>query len=272
MRKFILAIVLLSPCVMHGTIVVVNISKGRVVVAADSRASGDNFCKVFSFNHRIVFSESGSTGPGNDLSYGRSGSVAGWTNQALAREAIQAVGFTKGTGSAHIRDVATKWATLLVPHWEELYRLDQRSVLAVSNEMGGYLTSGFFAEVVDGLVYLQAAGITVTPNSAHPIGFDVGDLTGCTPCGQPNGKVCFGGKVEVPTKLCASSTAVHPTASAAMLEAGWTNESLLALKLADLAVAYDTTGTIGGVVDVLELDQSGTHWLARKPSCSEDIE
>ena len=40
-----------------------------------------------------------------------------------------------------------------------------------------------------------------------------------------------------------------------------------AVRLVDLAIAYEPGGEVGGDIDVVELTATGVHWLQRKPQC-----
>jgi hypothetical protein len=94
MRKFALAIIALLPFsafaqVQHGTVIVVNFTKDKVIIAADSRAINsdtrrppdDCRCKISAFGRKIVFTTSGTA---VFVKGSTSDPVEGWDNSQIA--------------------------------------------------------------------------------------------------------------------------------------------------------------------------------------------
>lgn len=146
----------------------------------------------------------------------------------------------------------------------------------------GVLVSGIFVEASHNRINIYGALVTLNQGSADPIQHQVGELGGCWACGQAKGgEVCAGGKVEVVGEFCTQSSERskresvwgYPTEPIApdRLATGWDKNSLLALRLADLTVAYGNSKEVGGDIDVINLKKDGTmRWLARKKNCPDN--
>jgi hypothetical protein len=145
--------------IASGTLIVMNVSKNKLVLAADSRALGregqpdDAQCKIVVFKHTIVFA----TG----LTSLRTASsthdpVGSWRNLDLAREAASAV---KIPDYVDAKSIAASWADLVASHWRKYYLWFPASVTRMAEANKGILTYGLFTTAHAGAIDYAVVGV-----------------------------------------------------------------------------------------------------------------
>lgn len=256
---------------VHGSVVVLNVSEDELIVAADSLAIMEfgkpnySYCKITAFGNQIVFSGV------NQIAYlntGLTDPVASWDGKEILRQIIKSEpGHEAGDG--RIMAIASKWAIAIVDKLQGNYLWHREEVVKTAAMGKGVLVGGIFAEAIGGKIYLRVAIVTFNRNSLTPLDSMVGTIGNCWPCGQEDGTVCVGGQIHTVEEFCTKSTERAKgvegklTYLDGLMGLGWDSHSLLALRLADLTTAYDPSGTVGGSIDVLELNRNGRiHWLA----------
>ncbi len=255
-------------------------------MAADSRGiarnvSGDSppddsFCKIAEFGHQIVFTSVGTFAHPSLLG----DLVQGWTNIEVAETAIATAEMQPGEGQELLRNIAVRWANSLVSNFNSYYLWHSDDVVRLAELGKGTLTGGIFAYANKGIIYSQVALITFNKNRLLPIVAlfgEIGDIDDCQPCGEgEGGKICSAGEVSIPNEFCSkgSPRAVREAeqwAKAHLKTDPGKTSTQLAVRLAELSVEYDPTGTVGGKIDTIELWKDGTvRWVARKENCPEN--
>lgn len=257
-----------------GTIVILDSTKDKLVVAADSRLTFDDRppedtqCKIQVFGHRIVFTEMGA------IAYTNSGT--GWFNPLLARRAVREMGSLEKDPDTEIKDIASIWANSLAALWQSAYRRDREAVTrAIANSHNGPITGGVFAEARNGSIHWRFVAVAVLPNMDPPIRSITGEVHDCWPCGEGE-KVCALARPEIPAEFCTQSSprskeeAAHWKPSPE-LAGKVSRETLHAIRLVDDTIAFDPHPGLGGKVDALELHSDGSiNWVQRKPNCPEN--
>lgn len=282
MRKALLILFLLMTYptraqIGSGTVLVFNLSKDQIVVAADSRirfnrnaaAPNDSYCKIAAFSHQFVFTSVGN----NSFTSGFPALVRSWDNIELARDAIRSTS-NEEAGEAHINAMATRWANTVGALWNSLNQFDGLLVRDVADLNRGQLTAGVFIQA-KGLLMRGVAVSLNTTNFLTPIHYDIGSApVDCWPCGQKQGEqICAGGKhLDVAIQFCAErkkNTKVEVRTPLVKAKAN----TRLAVKIAELTIdAYGkTAGDVGGDIDTITLRNDGTIiWNSRKTNCPED--
>lgn len=263
--------------ITSGTIIILNFTKDRLVIAADSRGVNtdtrvphDNECKIAEVDHQLIF-----TSVGNARRKRSSGPdpVNGWDNAETTRVAFQSVRLLP-TEEAQTRTIAKTWADTIAAHWQSLYRSEPEKVTRVLSKNGG-LTVGAFAEANGGTIYFRAAQIKFDQTRASagdPIGPEfIERLSDCWDCGEGN-RICAMGKhFDVAAKFCAQTKASDKIKVRTQLKSA--NRSVkLAVKIAELTIdAYaKTPGDVGGMVDAVTLKNNGNiTWNAIKDGCED---
>jgi hypothetical protein len=262
----------------HGTIVVLDFAKDKMSIAADSRITFDNrppddsFCKIEVFRHRIVFVQMGSIG----YVRGSNDPFPGWYNAPLARRAVREMGDPDKDPDVEIKDVSSIWARSLALYWNGAYQTNPDVVIRTAKPGAGIITGAVFAEARDGAIHWRAVGVGLNPTVDPPtVQAFSGEMHDCWPCGNVE-KVCAMARPVVPAEFCAQTTArakdeIEHWNPSPDLESKVSRETLHAVRLVDLTVAFDPIGNLGGEIDALELHNDGTiDWVFRKPNCPEN--
>jgi hypothetical protein len=259
-----------------GTIVVINISKNQVAVAADSRqllgqntaTPNDSYCKIAAFGHQFIFTSVGI----NSFNSFRPDLIKSWDNIELARDAIQNVSGAKGA-DPRIDTIATNWANAVGTRWNSRYFLQPIPIKQEAEANNGQITSGIFIQA-KGLL-MRAVVISFNPaNLLAPIEYQMGPALGsCWPCGQAQGaQICAGGHLDVVAKYCFDRKENTEIRTRTHL-IGANAHTRLAVKIAELTIdTYErTTGDVGGKVDAVTLDNNGgITWNSRKANCPDN--
>jgi hypothetical protein len=257
---FILTTNLATSQVVSGTSVIVNITKNKIVVAADSLANKAdtgpdyNHCKIAAFGNQMIFTSVGNT------AWFSSGKII-WDNVVLAQDA-----FRVDRDHPDSSTVIESWAHLVKDRWEIVDR-----GLAAADSIDGQLTAGAF---VDRSLDLRVAVILFDVGRLDPILSGTGtskDLNNCWPCGQREGRICAAGShVDVAARFCSErKTATKIPTRTRLLYAD--EATKLAARIVELTIdQYETTaGDVGGPVDVATMTKTGIRWNARKENCPE---
>jgi hypothetical protein len=272
----ILAFVLLSRAttvcqVASGTVVIVDFTKDKIVVAADSRGahydralpSSDKECKISMVGGQTLVATSGGV---KYLPRDPRDPVHPWTSTGAANEAFEKARIAAHDKKPSIDSITAFWAQSAVTHWSSLNAWDPSLVSDFARVGDGLLTAAFFAQVDEGNLQGRFVLVTVDASKRPPIrAIQANRPEGCWSCGRPAGEtVCAFGHAELVAEICTST--------------GWRNKSPLkdldaieatTLGLAKMSVASDLSGFVGGPVDMLELRKNGTtKWLRRKSDCA----
>jgi hypothetical protein len=282
MRKniFVLLLFMAYPAraqVSSGTIIVFNLSKNQVVVAADSVAVDHDtgipnysYCKIAAFGHQFIFASAGNVHNIYQPPFGR---IESWDNTELAGDAVRS---TSGgeNGDASINAIATFWANDVASRWKSFYGWDRRRVSQLAEAYEGQLTAGVFIQAKG----LLLEGVVVELNGLdflNPIKSRIAPTLGrCWPCGQEQGEqICAGGShVDFVAQFCSERKKNTKICIRTPLTKANTYTKL-AVKIAELTIdTYEkTTGDVGGKVDAVTLTNDGTiTWNSRKDKCPEN--
>jgi hypothetical protein len=261
-----------------GTIVVLDFSKDKLAIAADSRVTfddrppEDSFCKIEVFRHRIAFTEMGAIG----FRRGSSDPLLGWSNSALAHRSVLAEENSSKDPDSEIKDIASVWANTLASYWRSAYQSDRDAVdRVIANSHNAPITAAVFAETRNGAIHWRFVAVSFFPEMNPPIQAITGEMHHCWPCGQGE-KVCAMARPAVPEEFCtqtsprAKDEAAHWTPSAELADKV-DREALHAIRLVDLTIGFDPIKGLGGPIDVLELHNDGTvNWVSRKQHCPDN--
>jgi hypothetical protein len=259
----------------HGTIIILDFSKDKLAIAADSRIThddsppDDSFCKIEVFQHRIVFTQMGSIG----YKRGSLDPFPGWYNADVARRSVTAMANPDKDPDVEIKDVASIWATTLAEYWNAAYRSNREGVLQISKAGAGLITASVFAETRKGAIHWRFVGVGWHPTANPPIQAFTGEYQDCWPCGDGE-EVCAMARPVVPKEFCTQTSRRAKDEAAQWnpspdLLGRVSREALHAIRLVDDTIALDPGGGLGGKIDALELHNDGSiNWVFRKDTCA----
>lgn len=277
MRRTLHLLALLVACLMidesaPATVVIINFTKDRIVVAADSLSlnitTGDrdySYCKIAAFQGQVLFTSVG----GLRFTDTNSKSVV-WDNLPMAREAARAAS-NNGRGNIDVQTAVINWANAVKRRFEGIPMPELREAFRAN---GGQLTAGAF---IGPQLSFRAATVGFVENPANPIHYQIFDeLATCWPCGQETGeKICAAGRhFDVAEKFCSQRKHGAKISIRARLHKG-SKAAKLAAKIVELIIDAhgETAKDVGGSIDVVTISKDGRiTWNARKPICSEDQE
>ena len=140
--------------VNSGTIVIINVAKDRIILAADSRGTNEdtgaqnNFdCKVSVLGNRMVFTNVGNA---RRTSLFDADPVKSWDNTRLAKEVF--LHYKDTTGERRVLTISTAWGYAIASDWRLFYKAYPTAVTNLASEQGG-LTVGVFIEADGGTLY-----------------------------------------------------------------------------------------------------------------------
>ena len=250
-------------------------------MAADSRAIGydlsghksdsdDTQCKIGVFDDNTIFAMIGDAGynpvPGDK--------VVGWKTIDVARMAVQRANLIGGDVHARVQSMADAWVQSVWSNWTSLNKWHPDQVRRMARLKEGMLAAGIFAVVKDGILDSRPPVIGFD-EACGMVGWKVTEITSCWTCGQKVGsKVCAGGPTEVAEKFCsgtaeARNKSIREWVATKPFPKDIDTESILAMRIAELTIERDKSGTVGGNVDAVELNKDGVHWWQRKDNCPE---
>ena len=248
-----------SAQINSGTLIVFQITKDKLVIAADSRSMtngvpDDTSCKIMAFNDKIVFFTDGSAGyrPINPFDIA-------FDNRTEAANAIRSQ-----VQRSSLEDIANAWAQNVIQRWQSLYALHPEVVVDASKIKKGELADGVFAEAVNGKIIIAARTIVFKPEDLIPI--VAYPLSGDCTTGP-----CAVGITDVFSEYMAKPPTSRRAISENITKPG-IDEIARAKRLIELSKLHSVQkDSIGGDIDVLELSNSGRiQWDARKDNCQKN--
>ena len=245
-----------------GTIVVFELAKDKFVIAADSRAvfsdrpPDDTHCKIAAFkSHGVIFAVTTATRYPNR---GSTDFMPSWNATNEARSAVVAEGLMEPTGATDaVNKIASHWERSMLERWTQMMLYHPEDVRYVASVNEGHLTHGIFAAARNKSIAIALTSIV----------FAQGRLTiERPPVECPIGAICATGKLEVFNKYIGSAKEFM-TADPATTES-WGYDLLRVMRLVDLTIAEDQSGSVHGPVDAVELMNDGTiRWRQKKDNC-----
>ena len=255
--------------VKAGTIIVFQLTQDEFVIAADSRTvfddrpPDDTRCKIRALDRQFVVAVSAVPiyVPGlNDVF-----PVPAWNSTEEAKTIGQRFisGLPEGSTET-VNAIADAWAVDVQSKWIGLNTFYPDRVRTVAGREGGILTNGLFAFAQNGQISVAAGLITL---GSSGIQYSRVGLPSCMtePCAT--GKTQVAGEFIRVTSERARQEKAHFTASAKLL-ARASAATIRVVRLADLTIAYDNSGTVHEPIDGLELFNDGSiRWFSRKDDC-----
>lgn len=267
----------------HGTIIVMEFSDDELAIAADSKGTRGgpiistiltepdySQCKILTFDNQIVFTMVNGTG----FRAAKIDPVGTWDVRDILRQVISAEPKTSDVGM-RLHNIAMKWGNAVADKFRAEYQWHRTDVVSMAEEGKGILTAGFlFAKNASGALEIWNPFIALNQSLSDPIIIGLNSyLGGCWACAQRD-KVCAAGQPSVVEEFCTGHVQQSRIADGylsypnRLLDIGWDLHTIAANRLADLVEAYDISGTVGGPIDVLKLEKSGSiRWLAKKDNC-----
>jgi hypothetical protein len=269
-------ILLLTPLLVHsqvgtGTILIFQIQKRKFIMAADSRAmlqgkANDGNCKIAAFDKsHLVF---GVTNGPKYIPFPGVDFAPAWDAIKEAEKALKTATISKGDASAKVNAVADAWAKNMQLDWQGLYLIHPDLVRKVALDEKQGLTHGVFAMEAEGQLALVARGIK----------FENGAITIESPefvkyCWAP--ELCASGMLDIfneYTRKTSQRAKDEKWEFPPSLLERTSPDMLKIVKLVELTIAYDPSGTVGGKIDAVELDVDGSiHWF-QNPNCPSTYE
>ena len=266
-----------------GTIIVLNITKDKIIMAADSRVGSippdDTHCKIFAFGHKTLFT---GTGNANVIPWGFP-LLQGWRDADVAHTIIAAHRDEHTDAASRLNTIADQWADTIRGNWENMLHWHPNDVLQAARKNNHVLTVGLFIEQH----HWWAAVILLVENPLPRVGYMImrdGDFgKKCWPCHQKrSSQICALGEyqpIETIANFCSENTSKRTlkqdwatwTKQASPQLRKLTKDELWPMRLAELAIAKDTSGTVHLPVDLIETVPNGSvRWLYKKPNCPEN--
>jgi len=257
--------------VESGTIVVFQFVNGKFIIAADSRTTSgttppvDTYCKIATVGNQLVVARTGGV---SHTTVGLRDLSKAWNAKEQLRTVISEHPIKPDEPvGAQIGVIADAWADIVKSDWLALYVIHPEQVRQIADKQHGGLSLGVFALTLGNTIGITDRSITfadgVIKTNTSAIGACV-----FAPCAAGTTDV-FDEYVAGKTARAAAETY---TASPEVLRSMGPDAAKL-VRLADLAVAFDKSGTIGGRIDALELNLGGQkRWLQRKDNCPETDE
>jgi hypothetical protein len=243
-----------------GTIVVFELTDHALFIAADSQVNFENSppkydqCKVGTLDQDSIFAMSGATGY---YPIGQDDLVSSWDSLAQARLAAEDArkASPPRDAAAAVDAIADNWSRRIEAHWDTVMLSHPERVQWAVGQEGRTLANAIFAVGRGRKIAVSLRSVVVADGAAHVVTLPTDSL--CTPklpCGTGETKVFY--EFTRKTSLRSRREPKQPTP---LLEV---------IRLVDLSLAYDTSGTIGGKIDALELDDAGqVTWYQRKENC-----
>jgi hypothetical protein len=239
--------------IVTGTVVVYELTKGKFVIAADSRGGNrdektmkDSYCKISAFEpQHVVFAASGSA------------MALGTVHWDAWSEAKHSVDSKVPDGIDPLDWIANSWANATSDFW---LKVDHRIVEEDARKHSGLLVTGIFARADQGRIEFCVRGIRAERSQLWVDKFN--SLPHCVE------NPCASGQDTVFLKYTQSGKD-YLKASPAMLKT-YGDGLLRVVKLAELTALEDTTGSVHGPIDALELKTDGTIvWYRKKKNCAQ---
>ena len=245
-----------------GSIVVIGFTEDKIIIAADSltldslskQPTHKDYCKIAAINNQLIFGSVGSS------SYAGGRVVSPWSNAEEVKAAFLG-------NHSDVFAVAKTWGEAIASHWNVMYSFYPRIVERSLTEDGIITAALFVMNVNNRFSYV----IDVVRFDGHRFKEEQGFFgTTCLPYCAIGKAVAFNEFNVGLTERAKREGRVSPSPQ---LSTQIDIQTLQAIRLADLAAAYEPTKDIGGAIDAVEFRKDGTiHWIARKPNCRENEE
>jgi len=244
-----------------GSIVAFQLAHNKFVIAADSRVildSGvpdDHECKIAAFKSKgVIFAAT------NGVSYANKGlndPMPSWNAIDDARSAVIAEGTTGRINANNAVDrIAANWESSMQKRWSKMLLYFPDTIRFFASKNNGGLTNAIFAGARGRSIDLVMTSLVLDNNSVKV----ERHIQNCSVI------PCASGETDVFNKYIASGKGVMTEPPKVMASVGY--ELLRVIKLVDLSIAEDKSGTIHGPIDALELSTNGTiRWHQKKCNC-----
>jgi hypothetical protein len=166
---------------------------------------------------------------------------------------------------APIKTVAGEWGAIMQAHIQSIYARNPRSLLRITRN--GILATGLFGETDGTKLNLYRTRIALRANTGTPIQIE-------PPLAIKRNTTFALGRAQIFLEFfnqTSERARAEAERAAIELEHLTPEEQAIhqAIRLADLTIAHDPSGQVGGPVDVVELTRGGEiRWIQRKPECS----
>ncbi|HYW37890.1 MAG TPA: hypothetical protein VE957_07240 [Terriglobales bacterium] len=257
--------------VVSGSILIFNVTKDELIVAADSLAENHDTgipdysnCKISAFGHQLIFTSVGNTG------MSRAGVIL-WQSTDLAKDAVHSARKTKD-GTIDASDAIFHWAQNVKGRWDLEDRAVARKAAMINNwqlTSGAFVGKGFDTELA--VVSFDDAKL-IDPIEYH-FGH-ISDINTCWRCGQlGKNQICGAGRhLDVAAKFCSERKHRDRIKIRTHLR-GASESTKLAIKIVEMTIDQygETAKDVGGVVDSITTTKTGRlTWNARKENCPEN--
>lgn len=252
--------------VKTGTIVIFQLTDDKFVVAADSRAMignnppDDTNCKISAFKmHRTVFAASG------PVSYPKSSPAdptPSWNAVSEARRAVGRRANKRIDAAREVQLIASNWADNMLVNWRLTHLHHPDYVAGLAKKNNGQLTKAVFAIGRAGEIAFAYRSIIFVDDGPT---VDPAALPDChvAPFALGKSDIYVEYVVTKQTERAKKETWKAPATLKKM-----SPEMFKAIRIADLTIAYEPSGTVGGKVDAAELWKDGSvHWIQKKCNC-----
>jgi hypothetical protein len=157
-----------------------------------------------------------------------------------------------------VNNIASYWENNMLSIWKGMMLNHPTIALEIANRAHGHLTTGIFAVARNGSVAYQWTLIIL----------DDGKPRIWRPNLDCQHWPCVAGMIDIATKYMKSDTefmTAYPSTTKS-----WGYELLRVIRLVDLTIAEDPSGTVHGPIDALDLSNNGTiRWRQKKANCPE---
>jgi hypothetical protein len=243
-----------------GSIVTFRLAHNKFVIAADSRVilengvPDDHECKIAAFKSKgVIFA---ATNGVRYVNKGINDPMPSWNAIDDARSVI-AEG-TKGRINA-VDIIAANWESSMQKRWSQMLFYFPDTIRSLASKNNGGLTNAIFAGARGRSIDLVMTSLVLNNNSVKV----ERHIQNCTAA------PCASGETDVFNKYMSSGKEFMAASPKLIASVGY--ELLRVIKLVDLSVAEDKTGTIHGPVDAVELSNNGTiRWHQKKCNCPEN--
>jgi len=231
-----------------GTLIVLQVVNNKLIMASDSRMMAGNIpedghCKIAAFSNHLVFGTSGGFGP-------NAFDEAGRDVKQFPFDAVK---------------VADTWAKNMQKLWETNLRTDSQSVrqFVRSQNRGqdnGAVGTGIFVVPINGTFEIMVRQIEFM-NDAITIDSSVIECEG-GPCGIGHSDIFYEYTRKTSQRAKEEKWLVPPP-----LIARADPEMLRIIKLIELTTKYDSSKSVGGDIDAMEMESDGSvNWI-QNPNC-----
>jgi hypothetical protein len=243
-----------------GSVVIFQLTKDKFVIAADSRVTladrppTDDECKIVAFaSNRVIYANTGGNGYTNR---GIMDSMPSWSAVDEARSAILAERAIEPTDAmTAVNRISAVWENSMLTRWSQQMSHNAEGVISIASKYHGGLTNGIFVAARRGSIAIALTGIVL----------DNGVIKVVRPTKMDCEKgPCGSGEMDVFNKYTADGKEFMKADSKNLKSF----ELIRTVRLVDLTIAEDKSGTVHGPIDSLELLKAGSvRWHQRKCTC-----